>query len=735
MRTLLPLDTGWQFARLDAPARTPPAAGSLAMEPVTLPHVWNRDDPAAAGCCLYRTAFSAAAAAGQRAYLAFDAVCGVARVFLNGVFLGEHRGSYARFVLDATAALRPDNTLEVLADNTRFDDVNPLMGDFTYWGGIPRPVSLLLTGADHFDPAYYGAPGLEILEANASGLLRLNARVAGGAGCQVEYTVTDDRGAAVACCRRPAAGPTARLQVAAPRLWDGLDAPCLYRCTARLWKGDTLCDEISLPFGFRDVALDATAGFALNGRRLKLHGVARHHDRQGAACAPTAAQVEEDFAILADLGANAVRLSHYQHPQQVYDLCDAAGLVAWAEIPMLAMPEGNEGVVENARTQLTELILQNRHHPSICFWGVQNEIAMMGEHLAMYRHVRELSRLAKTLDPTRLTGAANLYSVKNNSQLNFLTDAVGYNIYFGWYYGELRDYPAFLAKFHADNPGVALGVTEYGADCNVQYHTDAPACKDYTEEFQCLFHEQAYAAMEADPALWGSFVWNLFDFSSAIRDEGGVKARNCKGLVTWDRALKKDAYYYYKACWSPRPFVYITGRRYQNRCGGAATVKVYSNQDAVALYVNGRLFAEQTGRRVFVFENVPLAPQTCLEAHAGPCRDTATLHRVETPDPRYVCPQKGQGNRVTNWFKQQNAAVDLFPENCYSVSDRIGDLLADARTAAILEEMLPDIVHNPRARTMGGMTLMRALDYNADTVTEEQVLAVNARLNRVAKQP
>lgn len=734
MRKTIPLSDNWRFARLEAPVQTPPALDDAAMTAVTLPHIWNLEEPAAAGCCLYRTAFAAAPAEGQRAFLALDAVCGVARVFLNGIFLGEHRGSYSRFVLDATAALSASNTLEILADNTRYDDVNPLMGDFTYWGGISRPVSLLLTAEDRFDPTCWGGPGLEILESSAEGLLRVSARVCAGAGCWVEYTVADAAGQTAASCRVPTDHPEARLQVEHPHLWDGLEHPYCYHCTARLWRGETLCDAVSLSFGFRTAALDPERGFLLNGRPVRLNGVAKHQDRAGAGCAPTATQLDEDMAILQDLGANAVRLSHYQHPQYFYDLCDREGLVAWAEIPMLSMPEGNEAVVDNARSQLTELIVQNRHHPSICFWGVQNEIAMMGEHLAMYRHVKELNALAKSLDPTRLTGAANLYSVKNNSQLNFLTDAVGYNIYFGWYYGDLCDYDSFFAKFHADNPRVPLGVTEYGVDCNVQYHTDHPVCKDYTEEFQCLFHEQAYGSMQADPKLWGTFVWNLFDFSSAIRNEGGIKARNCKGLVTWDRQTKKDAYYFYRACWSRDPFVYLTGRRYSNRCRPSADIKVYSNQPQVTLYRNGELWASQSGKTVFVFAGVPLDPETRLEARAGDCRDTITLHQVSQPDPSYRCPQQGQGNRVTNWFKQQNAAVDLFPEGRYSVSDSIGELLADPRTAAVLEEMIPDIVHDRRSRSMGGMTLMRILDYNADRVTEEDVMALNARLGTLSKQ-
>ena len=733
MRTVLPLQNGWQFARLPQPAAAPPAAQTLAWQSVALPHIWNRDDPAAAGCVCYRCEFAADPAwQGGCAYLAFDAVCGAARVFLNGRLLGEHRGSYARFVLPAPLAAR--NVLEILADNTRYEDINPLTGDFTYWGGVARPVSLLVLPAAHFDPSHYGAPGLAILHAGADGVLRVSARPKNAAGCTVRYTVTDADGVPVAEAEAPAEAPAAALAVAAPRLWNGLADPYLYRCTARLLRGGAVLDEEGLAFGFRDIALDAEKGFLLNGRPLRLNGVARHHDREGAACALTDEQIRQDFAILRDIGANAVRLSHYQHPQLVYDLCDQAGLAAWAEIPMLAMPQGNTAVYENARAQLTELILQNRHHPAICFWGVQNEIAMMGEYLGMYAQIKALHALAKSLDPDRLTGAANLYSVKNNSQLNFLTDAVGYNIYFGWYYGELADYAPFFAKFHAENPGVPLGVTEYGVDCNPQYHSDAPECKDYTEEFQCLFHEKAYAAMQADRRLWGTFVWNLFDFSSAIRDEGGVKARNLKGLVSWDRSLKKDAYYYYKARWSAAPFVHLCGRRYQNRCAQTVTVKAYSNQPAVALYVNGRLFAETAGQNgVFAFAGVPLGADTCLEARAVSARDSMVLHRVSEPDARYTYPKKGQGNRVTNWFRQQPAEVDLFPAGRYSISDKMGDLLANQETAAVLQEMLPAIAGDPRARKMGGMTLMRILDYNADAVSEEQALAVNARLNRIEK--
>lgn len=735
MRKTISLMKNWQFVRLDRPVQTPPKLDDNMLSTVSLPHVWNKDTPADAGCCLYQCRFPMERPEEHCYFLVFEAVAGVARVFLNGAFLGEHRGSYSRFAVDAREALKSgENLLQVLADNTRYEDVNPLMGDFTYWGGIYRDVSLVETDMAHFDLLYFGTPGLEILEAGRDGLLRLNARICAPGKCTVEYLVTDSEGALAAQCRTDAVSPGVELKVLRPRLWQGKDDPYLYRCTARLWRGGELADEISLPFGFRDAEISAQKGFLLNGTPLRLNGVAKHQDFAGAGCAPSEEQLDQDFALISEVGANAIRLSHYQHPQYAYDLCDQLGYITWAEIPMLSMPEGNTAVVENAAAQLAELIVQNRHHPAICFWGVQNEIAMMGEHLGMYRDVERLNAVVKDLDPTRISAAANLYCVKNNSSLNFLNDAVGYNIYFGWYYGELKDYAAFLEKFHADNPDVPLGVTEYGVDCNLAYHTDNPECKDYTEEFQCLFHENAYAAIQADRLLWGSFVWNMFDFSSAIRDEGGVKARNSKGLVTYDRETRKDAFYFYKAVWSETPFVHLTGRRYRNRCGETVTVKVYSNLPEVALYVNGVRFGTQTGKTSFMFEHIPLRMGgNTLRAESGHCRDEMELCRVTEPDQSYTYPLKGQGSKVSNWFARKNAAVDLFPEGCYSISDRIGDLLADPWTRAVLEAELPDIVSNPRARTMGGMTLMRILDYNADTVTQEQAMKVNAQLNAIPK--
>ena len=587
MRTTYSLNAlNWRFARLESPGAPLPEPESKVWQDVTLPHVWNKDDPAQAGCCVYQASFGMDERQLQkRHFIEFEAVAGVCQVVLNGRLLGEHRGGYSAFRFGLDSALQSGaNTLTVLADNTRYSDINPLTGDFDNYGGIYRDVKLIEVEETHFDLLYYGTCGL-LVDAAAGGAVTVEPHIVGGEGAAARYTVLDS-GQAVAVCEAPAvSGRTVTLQVETPHLWDGKADPHCYTLRAELLREGKVCDAVELRFGFRSIGMDAARGFSLNGEHLRLNGVAKHQDRQGMGNAPTRAQLDEDMAILKELGANAVRLSHYQHPQYFYDLCDQEGLVVWAEIPMLAMPDGNDGAFENAKSQLTELILQNKHHPSICFWGIQNEIAMMGESLEMYDKVAQLNSLAKQLDPARLTTAANLYCVKNNSQLNFISDCIGYNLYYGWYYGEMGDYAGFIRKFRADNPGVALGFSEYGVDCNLAFHSAAPKRKDYSEEYQALYHETVYPQLTAEPAVWGSFVWNLFDFGSSIRDEGGVKGRNSKGLVTWDRQTKKDAFYYYKAQWSQEPFVHITGRRFAKRSGESTIVKVYSNCPDVTLTV------------------------------------------------------------------------------------------------------------------------------------------------------
>lgn len=736
MRTIYSLNAlNWRFARLESPDAPLPAPKSKSWQDVTLPHVWNKDAPAQAGCCIYQVSFGMDKHQLQkRHFIEFEAVAGVCRAELNGQSLGEHWGGYAAFRFALDGALQAGaNTLTVYADNTRYSYVTPLTGDFDNYGGIYRDVKMIEVEDTHFDLLYHGTQGVEI-DAAADGTVKISPHIVGGTGAVARYTVLDGE-AEVAVLEAPAANEPVELRVNVPHLWNGKADPHCYTLRAQLIHDGAACDQVELAFGFRGITIDADKGFSLNGRHLRLNGVAKHQDREGMGCAPTRAQLDEDMVILKELGANAVRLSHYQHPQYFYDLCDKEGLVVWAEIPMLAMPDGNDGVFENAKSQLTELILQNKHHPSICFWGIQNEIAMMGESLEMYDKVAKLNSLAKQLDPSRLTTAANLYCVKNNSQLNFIPDCIGYNLYYGWYYGEMGDYAGFIRKFRNDNPGVPLGFSEYGVDCNLAYHSETPRRKDYSEEYQALYHETVYPQLIAEPAVWGSFVWNLFDFGSSIRDEGGVKGRNSKGLVTWDRQTKKDAFYYYKAQWAKELFVHIAGRRFAKRSGESTAVKVYSNCSEVALTVNGReVPGRQTAAGVFTF-TVPLdAGILKLRAEGTGCADSITLEYVAQPEQSYIYIDPNPEIDVKNWFTMQDSGEDLFPEDRFSIMDSIGEILDNGEAFALLEAELPSIAHDERSHKFRSMGLIRIINRMPHKPDEDFLKDLNRKLNTIPKK-
>lgn len=734
MREINKLEKGWKFSRCTLNEEEIPQVENW--QEVTLPHVWNKENPKEEGPVLYRYYIEIDELSEDTLYyLDFGAVAGACTVWLNGTKIGTHRGGYARFRFALSTAIKKgENELLVLADNTRYDDIAPLGGDFSNYGGIYRMVELIRTNTTHFDLLYYGTSGL-FLTPHTNGTVQVESRLVGmQSSMQIEYTILDGE-SIVAQTHCSVDDTKVSMKVEQPHFWNGKVDPHLYTCQARILDNGKCLDEVSLPFGFRSMELSSEHGFSLNGEQMVLCGVAKHQDYEGVACATTKEQMDEDMALIKEIGANAVRLSHYQHPDYFYDLCDKEGMIVWAEIPMLGMPDGNDGVVENAKQQLTELILQCAHHPSIICWGIQNEIAMMGESLEMYRKTEELNALVKELDSTRLTASANLYCVKNKSQLNYITDMLGYNIYFGWYYDEMEDYNPFFDKFHADNPQIPLGVSEYGVDCSVTLHATEPKRKDYSEEFQCLYHETVYPMIRNRSWLWGSFVWNMFDFGSSIRDEGGVKGKNCKGLVSFDRKIKKDSFYYYKAWWSKEAFVHVAGRRFVNRCGETTTIKVYSNQPEVTLEVNGKTFGSLVGERVFTFEQVPMnLGENSIRVFAGVLQDEITIIGVNQPDESYIYHDPNPEFNVKNWFTMGQSKEELFPENYFSIMDEMGTLSANQEAWALLEQEVPQVTENPRAKTMPSITLLRVINRMSGLFEEEFIKQLNLKLNQISKK-
>ena len=379
--------------------------------------------------------------------------------------------------------------------------------------------------------------------------------------------------------------------------WE-IDDPYLYTVTARLQRRNETFDEVNARVGVRSFSCDPEKGFIINGKETPLRGVSRHQDMLYKGNALSKEEHYHDAELIKELGANTIRLAHYQHNQYFYDACDELGFVIWAEIPFISVMNKDPEAHQNCISQMKELVIQNYNHPSICFWGISNEILIGGISEQLVENHKELNALVKELDPTRLTTIAHVSMTPIESPLHHITDVISYNHYFGWYGGKMEDNGPWMDNFHKVHPDLCVGMSEYGCEGIITYHGPNPACKDYSEEYQALYHEHMAKMLDERPWIWSSHVWNMFDFGCAARDEGGVAGRNNKGLVTMDRKTKKDSYYIYKAYWNKAPMVHICGRRYAQRAGETTEIRVYSNQPTVTLYLNGEKAEEKSAEKV-----------------------------------------------------------------------------------------------------------------------------------------
>ncbi|MBQ3133022.1 MAG: DUF4982 domain-containing protein [Clostridia bacterium] len=645
MRKIQTIRDGWSFRDMD---------GNRAA--VELPHTWNAKDGQDGGndyrrgTCVYDVTFDAPAfeAGKERVYLQFDGVNASANVLLNGQPVMRHDGGYSTFRADVTELLQAKNELVVEVDNSVNGRVYPQKADFTFYGGLYRDVTLVTVANEHFDMDYYGGSGLQYTatvdgaDATVQVCTYIN-EAAVAANATVAVTLTDADGKTIA----EATGTEVSLPVPVVHLWDGLDDPYLYTLTATLLKDGTPVDEVSCACGIRYFEFSPKDGFHLNGRPYPLHGVARHQDWRDIGNAIGIEHMERDLALILEVGANTVRLAHYQHNQYFYDLCDKVGLIAWAEIPYISehMPAGRE----NTFSQMKELIVQNFNHPCIVTWGISNEITISGHRYKkdMLDNHHALQKLCKEMDPTRPTSLACYAMCGPFNPVSQITDLVGWNLYLGWYVPGLFLNDLWIGFYHWVYPNRCLCFSEYGAEGMPNLHSSHPRRGDNTEEYQVKYHEYMLECFKRHPYMWANYVWNMFDFAADARDQGGEPGMNHKGLVTFDRQIKKDSFYLYKAYWSKDPFVHICSKRYVNRAESVTTVKVYSNCPTVALYANGEKVAEKTADKVFMFR-VPLTGTVELKAVAGDLSDTATICRVDKPDPAYKLQKKGDGN--ANWM-------------------------------------------------------------------------------------
>ena len=735
MRHTVLLQDGWRFAK----TAEIPAAFPESWQPVTLPHTWNAADGTDGGndywrgtACYCRRLTPPALAAGEQLWLEFEGAAMTAEVYLNGRKLARHAGGYSTFRVELTPALQEgDNLLAVLVDNSENDTVYPQKADFTFYGGLYRPVRLITVPAAHFALDYYGGPGLKVTPA-----VDLEARTA---AVTVEAWITGE----AASVTFSTAGQTFTVPVENGHasavftlenvhLWDGIEDPYLYTVTASLDSGDS----ISVRYGCRTIGFDADKGFLLNGRVYRLCGAARHQDRQGLGNALTDAEHEEDMALLREIGANTVRLAHYQHAQHFYDLCDEYGLIVWAEIPYITkhMENGRANTV----SQMTELVVQNYNHPSIVCWGLSNEITASGGVTPdMVENHKLLNDLCHKLDATRPTTMAHAFMLDMDDPFVMASDIRSYNLYYGWYLGELEQNDQFFDEFHQKHPEAVIGLSEYGADANPVYQNGHPEKGDWSEPYQAIYHEHMLKMWSERPYIWAMHCWNMFDFAADGRNEGGKPGQNQKGLVTFDRKTKKDAFYIYKAYLSKEPFVHLCGRRYADRPEEITEVKVYSNQPEVTLLVDGREFAMQTGDKIFRFQ-VPITGVHTIEARSGELSDTMTIRKVDKPNPDYSV----TGSEVVNWFDRPD---ELERAGYYSILDSMEAIKQSPAGAALLARMMAKVTASygdvaksvtlPAAvqRQMDKMPLQNLLKQAGKAVTPEMAQKLNAALNQIPR--
>ena len=661
MRTIVSFNEGWLFTKQGKD------------EPVTLPHTWNAvdgqdgGDDYYRGACRYTKQFPKSALnPGEEAWLEFKGAAYTADVSVNGEALCHHEGGFSTFRIKLPE-LKDENTVEVRVDNSSNDRVYPQKADFTFYGGLYRDVNLIIVPASHFELGYCGTSGIKVTP-----LVNLETKSAALTvetwqnGEEVTVTV-DGQSKTVPSVDGYA---KAEFTIENVHLWDGVDDPYLYTATATLPSGD----RVSTRFGCRNYKIDPQKGFILNGRSYPLRGGARHQDCKGVGNALTREHHKQDMEIIRELGANTLRLAHYQHAQEFYDLCDENGIIVWAEIPYITMHMKNGRA--NTLSQMEELIVQCYNHPSIAVWGLSNEItAASPVNDSLIENHRALNDLCHKLDPTRPTTMANVFMLDIDSPLLEIPDVNSYNLYFGWYVGDLEQNDEFFDEYHAKFPNRCIGLSEYGADANPQYQSLAPEKGDYTESYQCVYHEHMLEMIEQRPWMWATHVWNIFDFAADGRDEGGKHGENQKGLVTIDRQTKKDAFYLYKAYWSKQPFVHTCGSRYVDRTEDVTEVRVYSNLPEVSLYKDGHLVETKKGDKVFVF-NVPITGKHSIEARAGAYSSVILVNKAAEQNPAYA-----MSNRqvVNNWFDGE------LDETCWSVKDNMAAAMADAKVGPVLK--------------------------------------------------
>ena len=754
MRNIVSINHNWFFSK---EVTAVPETLCTDWEAVNVPHCWNAVDGQDGGNDYWRgTAYYAKSIAkaelpeSDRYYLEINGANSSADVYLNGKHLAHHDGGYSTWRVDLTETLTDENLLVIAVDNAANDRVYPQMADFTFYGGLYRNVNIIAVSESHFDLDYYGTPGIKVTPVMEDKDARTEVEVFltnAREGQIIRYTLMNKEGKVLGT--KDTADRKVIFRIKNAHLWHGRKDPYLYSVKAELVEGEEVLDTVSTRFGCRSFQINPENGFILNGEEYPLRGVSRHQDRWGLGNALLPEHHEEDIDLICEVGCTTIRLAHYQHDQYFYGLCDEKGLVIWAEIPYISshMPTGRENTI----SQMKELIVQNYNHPCIVVWGLSNEISIAGATPDLLENHHILNDMCHEMDKTRLTTMAVVSMCSMDDPYVRIPDTVSYNHYFGWYGGDTTMNGPWFDEFHKKYPSQPIGCSEYGCEA-LNWHTSNPQQGDYTEEYQAYYHEELIKQLFTRKYMWATYVWNMFDFGADARAEGGENGQNHKGLMTFDRSYKKDAFYAYKAWLNPEPMVHICGKRYVDRVEDVTRVTVYSNLPTVELFANGESLGVKEAADHFFYFDVPNSGETALVAKAGELTDESFIRKVDTFNEEYRMKEVGA---ILNWFDINER------EGFFSLNDKMGDIMATVAGKIWLGTLLLTLKKKMDAnkksdgkgenkggfsvdlksikglgQMLGGFTVLRMTSMMSManvSFTKEELLKINDQLNKIRK--
>ena len=714
---------------------------------INLPHTWNAIDGQDGGNDYYRGKCYYAKNLNKKDlpisdkyYLEFLGANSITQVFVNGKKICTHCGGYSTFRCEITDYLEEENLIVVTVDNSQNDYVYPQMADFTFYGGIYRDVNIICVSNIHFELDYFGSKGINVTPTidGSSANIKIDVFIANQNDVideQLKYVIKDKEDNIIKSIILPCTEKSVEFNIENVHLWDGKFDPYLYTAEAYILRNNEIIDNVSTRFGCRSFEIDSEKGFILNSRQYPLRGVSRHQDRWGYGNALTKEMHDQDMALINELGANTIRLAHYQHDQYFYDLCDEYGIIVWAEIPYISthLPNGTDNTI----TQMKELIVQNYNHPSIVVWGLSNEITIGEKTQDLVENHIKLNDLCHKMDKTRKTAIAVVSMCDINDEYIKIPDVVAYNHYFGWYGGDTDMNGPWFDNFHKQFPNIPIGVSEYGCE-GLNWHTSNPTQGDYTEEYQAFYHEELIKQLFSRQYLWATYVWNMFDFGADARCEGGENGQNHKGLVTFDRKYKKDAFYAYKAWLSSEPFVHICGKRYVQRNDEIAKITIYSNLPSVELFANGKSLGVKKSNEHFFYFDVENVGTTNLKAVAGNCVDNSVIIKVDEFNDNYRLKENGA---ILNWFDVTQK------DGFYSLNDKLSDIMKVPEGKGFFQNLVTLYQANNESKggfeineqftkMLGGFTVLRLINMFSNSgvkLDKDELLRMNEMLNNIKK--